>query len=113
MGQINLDTYQINHMLDLLKIGSDIVKKTGKPIMLYRQTVDEDGDACEEIIGSLVVGYVIEQVVVSGCMIAPAFNYQEVFTFEDYSRMLQHKGGNRFVKVVVLLEEIEKICNVE
>lgn len=109
MGQISLDTYQIGRLLDLLEMGSEIVKKTGRPIMLYRQTVDEEGDSYEEIVCSLVHGYVIEQVVVSGGMIVPAFSQQDVFTFEEYSGMLRQKSADRFVEVVTLLEDIAKV----
>lgn len=109
MGQISLDTYQIGRLVDLLEVGSEIVKKTGRPIILYRQTVDEEGDSYEEIVCSLVHGYVIEQVVVSGGMIVPAFNQQDVFTFEEYSRTLRQKSADRFVEVVTLLEDIAKV----
>ena len=109
MGQISLDTYQIGRLLDLLEMGSEIVKKTGRPIILYRQTVDEEGDSYEEIVCSLVHGYVIEQVVVSGGMVVPAFSQQDVFTFEEYSGMLRQKSADRFVEVVTLLEDIAKV----
>ena len=36
--QISLDAWQIQHLTDLLKKGSEIVGKTNKPIVLYRQT---------------------------------------------------------------------------
>jgi hypothetical protein len=47
--QISLDAWQIQHLTDLLKKGSDIVTKTNLPIILYRQTLEEEEEAYEEI----------------------------------------------------------------
>ena len=60
--QISLDAWQIQQLSDLLKKGSDIVAKTNKPIILYRQTLDEEDESYEEIVCSLTKGYVIEQI---------------------------------------------------
>ena len=51
--QISLDAWQIQQLSDLLKKGSDIVAKTNKPIILYRQTLDEEDESYEEIVCSL------------------------------------------------------------
>ena len=40
--QISLDAWQIQQLSDLLKKGSDIVAKTNRPIIMYRQTQDEE-----------------------------------------------------------------------
>ena len=47
--QISLDAWQIQQLTDLLKKGSDIVAKTNRPIILYRQTLDEEDESYEEI----------------------------------------------------------------
>ena len=64
--QISLDTWQIQQLSDLLKKGSEIVAKTNKPIVLYRQTLEEEEESYEEIVCTLTKGYVIEQMVTSG-----------------------------------------------
>ena len=43
--QISLDGWQIQQLVDLLKKGSDIVAKTNRPIVLYRQTLEEEDEA--------------------------------------------------------------------
>ena len=48
--QISLDTWSIHHLTDLLKKGSVIVEKTGTPIILYRQTMEEEEGSYEEVI---------------------------------------------------------------
>ena len=40
--QISLDAWQIQHLEDLLEKGSNIVAKTNRPIVLYRQTLEEE-----------------------------------------------------------------------
>ena len=47
--QISLDAWQIQQLVDLLKKGSEIVAKTNRPIILYRQTLDEEDESYEEI----------------------------------------------------------------
>ena len=42
--QISLDTWSLQHLTELLKKGSEIVEKTNTPIVLYRQTVEEEDD---------------------------------------------------------------------
>ncbi len=104
-GQISLDAFQVNHLLELLGAGSEIVKRTGMPIILYRQTLEEEDDAYEEIVCSLTSRHVIEQVVVSGGMIVPTFRQQQAFTLEEYSKTLQQKSTDLFQEVVDTLEE--------
>ena len=40
--QISLDAWSLQHLTDLLKKGSRIVEKTNTPIVLYRQTIEEE-----------------------------------------------------------------------
>ncbi len=51
--QISLDAWQIQHLSDLLEKGSKIVTKTNRPIVLYRQTLEEEDGSYEEIVCTL------------------------------------------------------------
>ena len=42
--QISLDGWQVQQLTDLLKQGSEIVAKTNLPIVLYRQTLEEEDE---------------------------------------------------------------------
>jgi len=64
--QISLDAWQIQHLTDLLKQGSLVVAKTNTPIVLYRQTIEEEENSYEEIVCTLASQHVIEQLVTSG-----------------------------------------------
>ena len=103
--QISLDVWQIQHLMDLLKKGSDIVAKTNKPIILYRQTLEEEEESYEEIVCTLTKDYVIEQLVTSGGVLVPSFHQQFVFTIEEFPQELLRKSRDRFLMVIDFLEE--------
>ena len=103
--QISLDTWSIQHLTDLLKKGSRIVEKTNTPIILYRQTMEEEDDSYEEIVCTLTNEYIIEQLIVSGGMVVPAFKQQFVFTMEEFPERLLKKSKDLFLETVNLLEK--------
>lgn len=103
--QISLDAWQIKHLVELLKKGSDMVAKTNRPIVLFRQTLEEEDDSYEEIVCTLTEGYVIEQLVTSGGVIVPNFHQQFVFTIEEFPRELLRKSRDRFLQMIDFLEE--------
>lgn len=103
--QISLDSWQIQQLTDLLKKGSDIVTKTNRPIVLYRQTLEEEEDSYEEIVCTLTKDYVIEQLVTSGGVLVPSFHQQIVFSIEEYPQELLRKSRDRFLQMIDFLEE--------
>jgi hypothetical protein len=106
--QISLDGWQIQQLTDLLKKGSEIVAKTNLPIVLYRQTLEEEDDSYEEIVCTLTKDYVIEQLVTSGGVLVPSFHQQFVFTIEEFPQELLRKSRDRFTQIIDLLEEQTK-----
>ncbi len=103
--QISLDAWQIQQLSDLLEKGSSIVAKTNKPIVLYRQTLEEEDESYEEIVCTLTKGYVIEQMVTSGGILVPSFHQQFVFTIKEYPQELMRKSKDRFLEMINFLEE--------
>jgi len=103
--QISLDAWQIQQLTELLKKGSDIVAKTNKPIVLFRQTLEEEEESYEEIVCTLTKGYVVEQMVTSGGILVPSFHQQFVFTIEEYPQELLRKSKDRFLQMVDFLSE--------
>ncbi len=103
--QISLDAWQVNHLTGLLRKGSKIVEQTNKPIVLYRQTFDEEEGSYEEIVCSLTRNYIVEQLVASGGMIIPAFRQQHVYTIDDYPKIILRKSRDRFMEIIDLLEK--------
>ena len=103
--QISLDSWQIHHLSDLLKKGSLVVAKTNLPIILYRQTLEEEDGAYEEIVCTLTKDYVIEQLVTSGGILPPSFQQQFVFTIEEFPDRLLRKSRDLFLQTVDMLED--------
>jgi len=103
--QISLDSWQVQQLTDLLRKGSEIVTRTNVPIVLYRQTLEEQDDAYEEIVCTLTKDYVIEQLVTSGGVLVPSFHQQSVFTIEEFPQELIAKSRDRFLQIIELLED--------
>ncbi len=103
--QISLDSWQIHHLSELLKKGSLVVAKTNSPIVLYRQTLEEEDSSYEEIVCSLTKDYVIEQLVTSGGVLPPSFKQQFVFTVDEFPDRLLRKSRDLFLQTVDLLED--------
>ena len=103
--QISLDSWQIHHLSELLKKGSLVVAKTNLPIILYRQTLEEEDSSFEEIVCTLTKDYVVEQLVTSGGVLPPSFQQQFVFTIEEFPDRLLRKSRDLFLQTVDLLEE--------
>ena len=102
--QISLDAWQLQHLEDLLKKASAIVTKTGNPIILYRQTLEEEDESFEEIVCSLAERYVVEQLVISGGVLPPTFRQQLVFTLDEFPQRLLRKIKDLFLQTIELLE---------
>ena len=102
--QISLDSWQIHHLRDLLQKGSLVVAKTNTPIILYRQTLEEEENSYEEIVCTLTKDYVIEQLVTSGGILVPSFHQQWVFNLEEFPERLLRKSRDLFLETVDLLE---------
>jgi hypothetical protein len=106
--QISLDSWQIHHLSELLQKGSLIVAKTNTPIVLYRQTLEEEDNSFEEIVCTLTKDYVVEQLVTSGGVLPPSFQQQMVFTINDFPDRLLRKSRDLFLQTVDLLEDVVK-----
>ena len=103
--QVNLDTWQTQRLQELLQMGSEIVSKTDRSIILYRQTLEEEEGCYEEIVCTLTTGHIIEQIVTSGGMLVPSFRCQMIYAISDYPKVLLGQSKDRFREVTVRLEE--------
>jgi len=103
--QISLDAWSLQNLTDLLKKGSQIAAKTNVPIVLYRQTIEEEDDSYEEIVCTLTDNYVIEQLIISGGMVVPAIRQQLVYKLDEFPDRLLRKSKDLFLETVELLEK--------
>ena len=103
--QISLDTWSDHHLHDLLEKARKIITQTNTPIVLYRETLEEDDEVYEEIVCTLGQEHVIEQVIISGGMVVPEIKQQLVFTIDEFPNRLLSKSKDLFAEVVEQLEE--------
>ena len=103
--QISLDAWSLQHLTDLLKKGSRIVAKTNTPIVLYRQTIEEEDNSYEELVCTLTNNYIIEQLIISGGMVVPAIRQQLVYKLDEFPDRLLRKSKDLFLETVELLEK--------
>ena len=103
--QISLDSWQIHHLTELLQKGSLVAAKTNTPIILYRQTLEEEDSSYEEVVCTLTKDYVIEQLVTSGGVLPPSFQQQMVFTINEFPERLLRKSRDLFLQTVDLLDD--------
>jgi hypothetical protein len=69
---------------DRLQRASLIAARSGRPLVLYRQTVEETDQSTEEEIATINEQYVVVQVITFGGFIPPNFQQQYVFSFEEF-----------------------------
>lgn len=104
--QVPLDSWQLGKLESLLGAASEAVSKTGRPIVLYRQTVEEQGDSHEEIVCTLAEGYVVEQQVTSGGVLVPEFGAQRVYRIPEYPQVVMDQSKERFSQILEMLESL-------
>lgn len=102
--QISLDSWQIQHLTELLRKGAAVANKTNTPIVLYRQTLEEEDNSYEEIVCTLTKSHIIEQLVTSGGVCPPTFHEQLIFSIDEYPQRLIRKSRDRFLQIVSVLE---------
>ena len=103
--QSTLDGWLLNHFSDLLKKGSLYVTKTKIPIVLYRNTMEEEGESYQETICTITEGYVVIQVITSGGGIVPSVQQQLVFKIDEFPDWLMRQSKDLLQRCVDFLED--------
>jgi hypothetical protein len=103
--QITLDGWLLSHFAVLLKKASLHSTKTKTPLVLYRNTLEEEEESCQETVCTITEDYVIVQVITSGGGVVPSFQQQFVFTLDEFPDWLMRKSKDLFLQCVDLLEE--------
>ena len=91
--QVTLDTWVMSRLRDRLRRASIIASRTGKPVVLYRHTIEEVDQSAEEEIATVNEQYVVVQVITHGGFIPPNFQQQYVFTFEQFPDWIMKRSN--------------------
>lgn len=78
-----------------------------KPLELYRRVAEESDDCYEELVHTLVSGYVVEQIIISGGPLPTSITHQAVYDIDEYPGMLLKKSRERFEEVATTLDELQ------
>jgi hypothetical protein len=103
--QTTLDGWLLFHFSELLKKGSLYVSKTNTPIVLYRNTMEEEGESYQETVCTLTDGYAVIQLITSGGGIVPSFQQQLVFPIDQFPEWLMQKSRDLFLQCIDFLED--------
>jgi hypothetical protein len=82
--QVTLDGWVLGKLRERLRKASIIASRSGRPVVLYRHTIEEMDHSAEEEIATVNEQYVVVQVITHGGFIPPNFQQQYVFTFEQF-----------------------------
>ena len=86
--------YFLSHTLrDRLRRASIIASRTGRPVVLYRHTIEEIDHSAEEEIATVNEQYVVIQVITHGGFIPPNFQQQYVLTFEKFPDWIMKRSN--------------------
>ena len=103
--QVTLDSWVMGRLKDRLRRASIIASRTGRPVVLYRHTIEELGDSAEEEIATVNEQYVVVQVITHGGFIPPNFQQQFVFTFEQFPEWILKRSGELLSQCLESLDQ--------
>jgi len=104
--QVTLDEWILERFKDKLKKASLLTKKSGKPLVLYRRTIEESESAGEEEIGTLISEtYALVQVYTHGGFIPLSFQQQYVFSLDEFPKWVMKRSKELVIQCLETMEE--------
>ena len=103
--QITLDEWLIDLLRNKLQKMSISVGKTGKPFVLYRNTIEEANSFVEEEVSTVNEKYAIVQVFTHGGFIQPIFHQQYVFTIDEFPVWLMKRSRDLLSQCLESIDE--------
>src|SRR5215216_1686395 len=82
--QVTLDDWMIERLRDKLGKAAASANRTGKPILLYRNIIEENEAAAEEEVATVSEKNAIVQVFTYGGFIPPTFQQQHIFRLDEF-----------------------------
>jgi hypothetical protein len=103
--QVTLDSWVTDRLRDRLRRASIIATRTGRPVVLYRHTIEEVDQSAEEEIATVNEQYVVVQVITYGGFIPPNFQQQYVFTFEQFPEYILKRSNELLALCIDSLDQ--------
>ena len=92
--QLITEEWLIAMFMDKLRKASIIAGQKGKPFVLYRNLIEENEDAVQEEVGTVLDKYVVVQIFTYGGFIPSNFQKQQVFTLDKFTRIMLKRNRN-------------------
>ena len=103
--QVTLDSCITSRLRDRLRKASIIASKAGRPVVLYRNTIEETDQAAEEEVATVNEQYVVVQVITHGGFMPPYIQQQFVFTFEKFPEWIMSRSGELLSRCLEALDQ--------
>ena len=91
--QVTLDSWVRGRLRERLRKASIMSSRSGRPVVLYRHTIEEVDQSAEEEIATVNEQYVVVQVITHGGFLPPNFQQQFVFTFEQFPEWIMKRSN--------------------
>jgi hypothetical protein len=92
---------------DKLRKTSLFIKETHRPILLYRNTIEESEEALREQIGLVIGKYIVIIMYAYGGFVPSTFQEVEVHTLDKFTKWIVKKGKRDLL--LQCLENIDKL----
>lgn len=92
--QLITEEWLIAMFMDKLRKASIIAGQKGKPFVLYRNLIEDNEDAVQEEVGTVLDKYVVVQIFTYGGFIPSNFQKQQVFTLDKFTRIVLKRNRN-------------------
>jgi hypothetical protein len=103
--QVTLDGWLVEQFRDKLTRASLLSRKKKRPILLYRNIVEESESAAEEEVATINEKYVIVQVLTHGGFIPPSFQQQYVFNLDDFAKWIIKRSRDLYLQCIDNIDE--------
>jgi hypothetical protein len=104
--QVTLDDWVIERFRVKLKKASVIANRLGKPIVLYRKTLEESEGAGEEEVATLVnERYALVQVYTYGGFIPLSFQQQHVFSLNEFPTWMMKRSRELVLQCIEAMDD--------
>jgi hypothetical protein len=102
--QVSLDEWLIERLREKLSKAAVSASRTGKPVLLYRNIMEENEVAAEEEVATVSEKNVIVQVFTYGGFIPPTFQQQYIFKLDEFPMWVMKRGRNLLLECLENLE---------
>jgi hypothetical protein len=102
--QVTLDEWLIDRLREKLSKAAINASRTGKPVLLYRNIIEENEVAAEEEIATVSEKNALVQVFTYGGFIPPTFQQQYVFMLDEFPVWVMKRSRNLLLQCLENLE---------